>query len=622
MIIEKEKEDEFNNSFMEFLNTSPIFKKCTSQDLARLISTSSIRYIGQDKSLFHLGENANFMYFIARGSFNSIKEDEETICPTGDIIGIEAGVGGKSYLNDIIAFEESVVIEIPGYIIKKIMDHYPEMKTELVALLYNQSHSNKLEFVLDDKTNQEKQMVNLSQTIGWICVTVIPPFFIYFRDLFGLDWASSIFIGVFLSAVGMWVFRLYDEFITSLFSILVILILGIAPPSIVLSGFISSSFYMAMSVFGLAIVLVASGITYRIVLFLLSIVPKSKVWYALTLFFTGVLLTPIIPSANGRVTLGSPLIVDMKDSLGYQSEQRASTQLSVAMFMGLNLFSTIFLSSKTINFVVFGLLPTQTRDQFTWGYWFFASFAAMLVMGICTIALLIVFFRNSEVPSLSKKKINIQLQILGPITKKEWFAILSVLLFIVGIATSSFLKIHTAWIGLSILYMLLAFGMLTKKEFQNNINWPFLFYLAGLIGLVNTMKYLGVDLWLGKQFSWMIPYMRNDFSFFILLLIISIFLVRLLVPNNATVILFVTIFLPMANQTSISPWVIGFIILTISNIWFLPYQSTYYLLFQGILKSKRIYSEKLMIFFNAIVNIIIILSIYASLPFWKWLNLI
>ena len=88
------------------------------------------------------------------------------------------------------------------------------------------------------------------------------------------------------------------------------------------------------------------------------------------------------------------------------------------------------------------------------------------------------------------------------------------------------------------------------------------------------------------------------------------------------VILFVTIFLPMANQMGINPWVIGFIILTISNTWFFPYQCSYYVLFKEDLKKEHIYNEKSFLVCNAIMNVVIILSIYASLPFWKFIKIL
>ena len=67
----------------------------------------------------------------------------------------------------------------------------------------------------------------------------------------------------------MWVFELVKEFLPALFAILLILILGLAPTDVVLSGFSSSGFFMAMSILGLGTVIVLSGLSFRFLLWLL-----------------------------------------------------------------------------------------------------------------------------------------------------------------------------------------------------------------------------------------------------------------------------------------------------------------------------------------------------------------
>lgn len=614
--------DSYDMEICHDLQVSPIFNCCHVRDLAKLIPAISIEKFHKDEIIYEIGENAHSIYLIKSGKVMISKYDKEI--KSGQFLGLEAAAGGLTYIISSVAVEETVVYKIEKEALKRMYGIYPEIQHHFQQLLFNLYHTESIEIenrkaVHEDK---EKKSDDLRKTIGWCSVILFPSLIIYYRELIGLDWGTGIFLGVFLAAVGMWIFRLYAEFIPSIFAILVVLILGLAPPSVALSGFTSSSFFMAMSVFGLGIVLVTSGITYRLILLLLSIVPRSKFWYFFSIYLLGTLLTPIIPSANGRVSLASPLLKDMIEALGYKRGEKAATQLSTSVFTSLNLFSTVFLGSKTINFVVIGLLPLQIRNQFSWGYWFFASVVSMIVMGILSILMLMLIFKSEEVPRLSKEKINLQLKMLGPLDGKELFSLIGVILFIIGIATSSIHKIESAWIGLAILYISLAFGMLSKKEFQKNIDWPFLIYLGGLIGLVNTMNFIGLDKWFGSKFEWMLPYMREDFSLFVFLLTVSIILVRIIVPNNAAVILFVTIFLPMADQTGINPWVIGFIILTISNTWFFPYQCSYYILFKEDLKGERMYNEKSFLFFNAVMNVVIILSIYASIPFWRLINIL
>ena len=455
------------------LQESPIFNRCNVRDLAKLIPALSIEQFKQDEKIYDFGEPAQSIYLIKSGKVILSKDDKEIV--RGQFVGLEAAVGGKSYITDCLVVEETTVYKIHKQSLKRMYEVYPEMQHDFHQLLFNLHHTESID-VENEKSSydgKEKKNDDWWKTIGWCSVILFPALIMYYREFIGLDWATGIFLGVFLAAVGMWIFRLYAEFIPSIFAILVVLILGLAPSSVALSGFTSSSFFMAMSVFGLGIVLVASGITYRLVLLVLAIVPTSKFWYFFSIYVSGMLLTPIIPSANGRVSLASPLLKDMVEALGYKPGEKAATQLSASVFTSLNLFSTVFLSSKTINFVVIGLLPLQIRDQFSWGYWFFASIVSMFVMGVSSILVLMFLFRSEEPPRLSKEKITLQLKMLGPLDGKELFALIGVMLFIIGIATSSIHKIESAWIGLAILYVSLAFGMLSKQSFKRGLTGHF-----------------------------------------------------------------------------------------------------------------------------------------------------
>src|SRR5208337_4827426 len=99
------------------------------------------------------------------------------------------------------------------------------------------------------------------------------------------------------------------------FALLVPLAMGLAPPHIILSGFASDGFFMAMSFLGLGTVLLSSGLSYRGLLLLLRRLPDTQFWHNIGLLLTGILLTPMIPSANGRVALAGPFAADMVDIL-------------------------------------------------------------------------------------------------------------------------------------------------------------------------------------------------------------------------------------------------------------------------------------------------------------------
>jgi DASS family divalent anion:Na+ symporter len=111
--------------------------------------------------------------------------------------------------------------------------------------------------------------------------------------------------------VVMWIFSLLPEFVPALFVVLISILLGVVPPEVALSGFGSKSFFMALRILGLSVVITVSGLSYRALLVLLRIGPANKVWYNICLFATGVALTPVVPTANGRISIVTPFLVDL-----------------------------------------------------------------------------------------------------------------------------------------------------------------------------------------------------------------------------------------------------------------------------------------------------------------------
>jgi DASS family divalent anion:Na+ symporter len=515
-------------------------------------------------------------------------------------------------------------LSIPRENLITLFDSDPDLKDRIYASLVNHHSYNKLQNVSDTVLETEEAEIEIGKMkiFGWLLAIILPALILIFGNDLGFDWKTKIFLTVASSTVVMWIFRLAHEFIPSIFAILVILILDVAPPSVALSGFTSGSFFMAMSIFGISSLLVSSGLTYRIVINLFRLMPMSQGWHSYAIFITGIILTPLLPSANGRISLATPIVNDMTDSLGYKPKGKAATRLGVSAFSGFTLFSSVFLSSKAIHFVVFGLLPAQVREQFNWGYWFYASLVAGAVMLVLYIIFSSIIFRNTEVPRLSKELINAQHKLLGPVTSQEWAALGGILLFAIGIATSSIHKIQLPWIGLTVLYIVLASGFLKKKEFRINIDWTFLIYLATLIGLVKSMSYIGLDKLLGSNFMWLGNFSGTNIYLFILLLSGCIFFMRLFIPNNATVAILASVLFPIAGLSGINPWIVGFIILIMSDAWVMPYQSTYYVLFDSLTRKKALYNQKLIVKFNLMSILFRLAAVYASIPFWRAIGIL
>lgn len=464
--------------------------------------------------------------------------------------------------------------------------------------------------------------VKLSVIIGWLAAIVVPAIVLLMTPRWNLAPHAGTFLAIFSATIVMWVFNLVDEYVPGVFAVLTTLAMGLVPIPVMLSGLASDGFLLAMSVLGLAAVIVVSGLGYRMLLLLLLKLPNTPFWHNIGLLFTGFLLTPMVPSINGRVVLMTPFYRDILETLRLQFRSPSANHLAISTFTGASLLSAVFLSSKSVNFVVFGLLSDQAQDQFQWLDWAKAATGTAIALLLTYFALAALYFRKLPTAALSKEKVGAQLSLLGTMKASEWAAAAGVVLFMIGVATTSLHAIQPAWLGLAILYGLLLFGSLNKKEFREKIDWPFLLYLAGIVGLTAALNHLGLTSLLAERLPGLGGVMRTNFPLFIFLLAMLIFVIRLAVPISATIVILATLFMPVAEAHGVNPWVIGFVILVLGEMWFFPYQCSYYLQFQQLAHGSEFYDETDFLRFNWIFNVLKLLAIYASIPWWKTLGLL
>ena len=125
--------------------------------------------------------------------------------------------------------------------------------------------------------------------LGWL-LAIILPYLIYFYLISNdLGETQAMFVAVVSSSLVMWMFSLLPDLLPALLAVLLCVLLGLAPPSVALSGFSSTGFMLTFSVLGLGVVVTSSGLTSRYSLLLIKRLPPNTFWYQFALFFTGFL---------------------------------------------------------------------------------------------------------------------------------------------------------------------------------------------------------------------------------------------------------------------------------------------------------------------------------------------
>ncbi|WP_281560251.1 SLC13 family permease [Thalassomonas sp. RHCl1] len=611
-----------NQQLLTTLTTAPILDRLCRADMARLLPYVELKELAPEEVLFNPGDEADTLYYILGGELTLHSSMPSDITLDHGYLGEELLLNRATYTGGAKANSSGCrLLAFHGEDAKRLLSQDSTM-IDLFLASYTRHHDQEpweVDLNSEGKVQGKKGLITL---LGWLLVFTVPLLVYFLTAPLDITENARTFVSVFLVSIFMWAFKLVPDYVAGMLSILVVLVLGITPSDVVLSGFQSSGFFMAMSIFVLAVVIVDSGLVYRLSLLLLKLTPCSTFFYNLMLTLIGLLFTPILPSANGRVGLISPLLKDLLSSLKFTAQGRDATRMALSAFFGVSLFSSIFLTSKAINFLVFTMLPTQVQDSFQWSDW--AQAAA--ITGVTLFALFMVLsyllFNTDKHPELDKSQIKLQLNILGRMSLKEWGAVFGVLLLVAGIVTTSIHKIKPAWIGLAIMFIFLALGSLSKKSFREKIDWPFLFLLGTLIGLTRTLNYLGLDQLLANKLSGLQQLMTDNFYLFVLVLFGVILVLRTALSTIATIVIASSVFLPLANIAGVNMWVVGFIILTLSEAFLLPYQSTYYVLFKGINSPQPLYHEGAFLRFNIWMTLFRLFAVYASIPVWRAMEIL
>ena len=600
----------------------PIISRSLNESLARMLRNVQERHFKAGEHIYSADADAKFLYLLHQGSVQLASPTGKRVTLHSTRFGEEAATDVPHYLSDAIALTDVVAFAIPRASLAGLNQYNPGHKAEFYFSLLANFGGERIRRRVSATQPKHGHARDTILAVGWFAAIVLPlVVLLYGRDL-GLDRETSVFLAIFSATVVMWVFELVDEYIPGLFAVLITLALGLAPTKIVLAGFASDGFFMAMSILGLGTVVVLSGLSFRFLLWLLRYLPNTAAGHNIGLLLTGFLLTPIVPSINARTVLMAPFLIDMVETVKFEFREKAATRLAIAAFTGATLFSACFMTSRSVNFVIFGLLSPQQQEHFQWVYWAFASAGAALAMLLVYFIAVRLAFPSSEVSRLSKEQVKDQLSLLGRIKNREWAAIAGVLVFALGVVTTSIHNIQPPWMGMAILYGLLLFGSLNKTEFREKTDWPSLIYLGSLVGILNVFSYFGLDKWIALHLAGLGEVMRTDFRLFVAILFGVILLMRFVIPNTASIALCATIFMPIAGQAGINPWVVGFILLLLGDLWLLPYQCPHYQQFQTLLREKGVYDEKAFLKFNVFMNLVRLAAVYASIPFWTALGLL
>ena len=290
-----------------------------------------------------------------------------------------------------------------------------------------------------------------------------------------------------LLVVGALATGVIPEQITILIFFLLAMLLAIASPQIVFSGFISGAFWLVFGGLIIGAAVETTGLGNRIAQSLISYVRGSYMWVVATILLINLVLIFLMPSTLSRVVLLIPIIISISDQMGYSRGSKPANGLVMVTVLTAYLCSTSVLPANVPNNVLMGASETFLNTPIRYFEYFLLHFPILGALKAIIIWGAVVYLfkpENQEVKIVigdtgSIRKSKTQL----PKDEKRILILLVCALFLW--ATDTVHGITPAWVSLAVGIACLfpKFGVVSPSEFKEKVAIGPLLYVAGIIGI-------------------------------------------------------------------------------------------------------------------------------------------
>jgi di/tricarboxylate transporter len=428
------------------------------------------------------------------------------------------------------------------------------------------------------------------------------------------------FVALLLAAIAVMLSRRFPDFMVGLGLVAGWILLGVARPSQALAGFASKEWLFVVAVYGLAAATARSGLLYRVGLLLVRRVPHGTLQQAVTLLLTGLALTPLIPSATGRASLVLPLARALAEALRIPDRSGTSAMLGLAAWMGAAPLMFVSLTGSGTCLLAWGLLPEASRARFGWIQWLVAALPLGGFLGLGALVLLFALLRPAPVDAPPRERIGLQVALLGPPSGREVAVAIMLAFTVAGWIAAPWLQLDLASVALLGLLAASAIGSFDARTLQA-LDWSMLLFFGAVLGLGRLAASLGLDAQVGALIIEILGDSRPGPLGMVLAVALVSLAARILLEQDLTVLLVSLALIPVATAAGIEPWTVTIALLTTSVAWFLPFQTSSYMVARSASEDRLFSHEQARRVALAYAGVTL-LGLALAVPYWRLLGLL
>jgi anion transporter len=456
--------------------------------------------------------------------------------------------------------------------------------------------------------------VVLAFLLGWV-VWNVPP-------IEPMGERGMHFLATMAVAVTLWILEVVEEYIVGLLLLLAWVVLGIVESKIALAGFATNSWFFTIGALGIASAVANTSLLRRLAFKLLSWVPmRRQKTYMLFLLSAGLFSGPLLPTGKARAAVAVPVSQAITEFAGFGPRSNGSAAISLSAFLGFTQMSFLFLTGGEQCLIAWNFLPPELKSEFGWLTWFLAALPA----AVCIVVFMFLSMQfllplsAQDKERLTSKSAPCDLVDMGPIRRKEWITLATLILTVGGWLTKPLHGIDEAWIALGTLLVFLVMRVLDKDGFRNRLDWGLILFFGVLNSLAVVAHHLKVDDSL-KTFSEGFLSQFDGGAFGLLLVVfLLVSFVRFFLRKTPTTALFAVVLLPFSESAGVHPGVMIVAAVMIGECFLLGYQDgPYQIAYSGAGGTAFSHSQARKVF--AARYLATLLALVVSIPYWKFLG--
>jgi hypothetical protein len=145
-------------------------------------------------------------------------------------------------------------------------------------------------------------------------------------------------------------------------------------------------------------------------------------------------------------------------------------------------------------------------------------------------------------------------------------------------------------------------------------------FFGVLLGTGGVLRSVGVDAWMA---SLLVPLARSADNASVLVVLLGLFVVacRVVLPWIPATLLLSLALVPAAHELGLSPWVVGFVVLTTANTWLHPNQGELCRLARDA-ASAELFTTRHGLLVGAAMTLLSLLAVALSVPYWAALGVL